>query len=142
MFGQKIKELRKSHQLTQAELASSIGISRPALSLYEAERREPDIDLLNKLAIFFNVSVDYIIGDFNDRNDIKKDATLHLNGKEYNLINTFRKLSIDNQDILIGEAKKLLKEQRREESIELTDIERKVEEAIRTQKGNLDTKIG
>ncbi len=62
MFGKRIVELRKKLGLTQAELASSIGISRSALSLYEIEKREPDIDTLNKLASLFNVPVGYILG--------------------------------------------------------------------------------
>lgn len=62
MFGQRIIELRKQQGLTQLELAKAIGISRSALSLYEIEKREPDIDTLIKLSSSFNVSVGYIIG--------------------------------------------------------------------------------
>lgn len=63
MFGKQIVELRKKRGLTQAELANSIGISRSALSLYEIEKREPDINILNKLASLFEVPVDYILGN-------------------------------------------------------------------------------
>ena len=74
MFGKRIMELRKSQGLTQAELAKSIGISRSALSLYEIEKREPDIDTLNKFASFFGRSVDYLLGisDFEiDKSDLE-----------------------------------------------------------------------
>lgn len=63
MFGKRIVELRKRRGLTQAELARSIGISRSALSLYEIEKREPDIETLNKLASLFEVPVGYILGN-------------------------------------------------------------------------------
>jgi len=63
MFGKRIVELRKSRGLTQAELARSIGISRSALSLYEIEKREPDIETLSKLASLFEVPVGYILGN-------------------------------------------------------------------------------
>lgn len=63
MFGQRIVELRKRQGLTQAELAKTIGISRSALSLYEIEKREPDIETLGKLATLFNVPVGYILGN-------------------------------------------------------------------------------
>lgn len=63
MFGKRIVELRKKRGLTQAELARSIGISRSALSLYEIEKREPDIETLNKLASLFEVPVGYILGN-------------------------------------------------------------------------------
>lgn len=62
MFGKRIVGLRKSHGLTQAELAKSIGISRSALSLYEIEKREPDIETLRKFSSIFNVTVDYLLG--------------------------------------------------------------------------------
>ncbi len=63
MFGKRIVELRKRRGLTQVELARSIGISRSALSLYEIEKREPDIETLNKLASLFMVPVGYILGN-------------------------------------------------------------------------------
>lgn len=63
MFGKRIVELRKRRGLTQAELARTIGISRSALSLYEIEKREPDIETLNKLASLFEVPVGYILGN-------------------------------------------------------------------------------
>ena len=63
MFGKRIVELRKKQGLTQAELARAMGISRSALSLYEIEKREPDIETLRKLASLFNVPVDYILGN-------------------------------------------------------------------------------
>jgi transcriptional regulator with XRE-family HTH domain len=63
MFGKRIVELRKNKNLTQAELSKSLGISRSALSLYEIEKREPDINTLNKLAALFEVPVGYILGE-------------------------------------------------------------------------------
>lgn len=63
MFGKRIVELRKRQGLTQAELAKAMGISRSALSLYEIEKREPDIETLSKLSSLFNVPVGYILGN-------------------------------------------------------------------------------
>ena len=57
----RIKELRKLKNLTQRELAKQIGITQPALSNYE-DGRDPEISILTKLADFFEVSVDYLIG--------------------------------------------------------------------------------
>lgn len=62
MFGKRIVELRKKEGITQVELAEKIGISRAALSLYELEKREPDINTLTKLASYFGVQVDYLLG--------------------------------------------------------------------------------
>lgn len=58
----RIKELRKSKGLTQAELAKKVGISEQAVSFYENDRRKPKIETWNRLADFFNVSVPYLQG--------------------------------------------------------------------------------
>lgn len=59
----RIKELRKSKGLTQAELATKLGVTRQAVSLYEKGQRKPKIETLKKLADYFGVSVPYIKGE-------------------------------------------------------------------------------
>ena len=59
----KIKELRQSKGLTQAELATKLGVTRQAVSLYEKGQRKPKIETLKKLAEYFGVSVTYIKGE-------------------------------------------------------------------------------
>lgn len=58
----RIKELRESKNESQATLARSLGISQSALGNYERGDRVPDADLILKLARFFGVSSDYILG--------------------------------------------------------------------------------
>ena len=58
----RIKELRQSKGLTQAELAQKVGISEQAVSFYENDRRKPKMETWNKLADFFNVSVPFLQG--------------------------------------------------------------------------------
>ncbi len=58
----KLKILRSEHSLSQQTVAQSIGISRSAYSNYEQGLREPDLETLKKLCIFFDVSADYILG--------------------------------------------------------------------------------
>lgn len=62
MFSERLKELRKDMHLTQKELAEKLGLSPGAIGLYEQNRRTPDIDLLNKIASIFDVSIDYLTG--------------------------------------------------------------------------------
>ena len=59
----RLKELREDHDLTQTQLAKILEISRPQYSLYETGKRTIPIDLLNKLAKFYNTSIDYIVGN-------------------------------------------------------------------------------
>lgn len=56
-----LKEIRKIKKLSQMKVAMDLNISREALSHYENGKREPNIDLLNKLSGYFNVSIDYLI---------------------------------------------------------------------------------
>ncbi len=61
-YGDRIALLREKNALTQEELANKLGISRAALSHYETSRREPDYDTINKIATYFHVSIDYLLG--------------------------------------------------------------------------------
>lgn len=56
------KRLRTSSGLTQAEIAEKLGISRSTIGMYETGAREPDFEVLEKIADFFNVDTDYLLG--------------------------------------------------------------------------------
>nr|WP_321316265.1 helix-turn-helix transcriptional regulator [uncultured Ligilactobacillus sp.] len=58
----RIKELRKSLNISQRELAKSIGISQQAIANYENGRRTPKVEIWEKIANFFNVSVPELQG--------------------------------------------------------------------------------
>ncbi|MDT2597663.1 helix-turn-helix transcriptional regulator [Enterococcus dongliensis] len=62
MFGQKLIELRKQKKLTQADMAKILGVARTTYSSYEQGRRTPDVELQNKIADFFGVTLDYLHG--------------------------------------------------------------------------------
>jgi transcriptional regulator with XRE-family HTH domain len=80
MFGEKLKKLREEKGLKQSELASILGIGRTTLSHYELNNREPDLDILNKIADFFNVSVDFLLGRTSIRNRIEDITYIMKNG--------------------------------------------------------------
>lgn len=56
-----LKEIRKERKLSQMKVAMDLNVSREALLHYENDKREPRIELLNKMSAYFNVSVDYLI---------------------------------------------------------------------------------
>lgn len=62
MFGNRLSELRKQNNLTQKELAEKFDLTPKAISFYELGQREPDIDTVIKLAEFFHVTTDYLLG--------------------------------------------------------------------------------
>lgn len=58
----KLRELRKKKNVTQEKLAKSLKIARSTLAMYEIGKSEPDNATLLRLADFFGVSVDYLLG--------------------------------------------------------------------------------
>ena len=61
-LSQKIKELRESKHLTQQEVASSLLTTQQTVQRYENGDRIPDIGMLYRMSLLFEVSVDYLIG--------------------------------------------------------------------------------
>lgn len=56
------RRLRTSAGLTQVEIAEKLEISRSTIGMYETGAREPDFETLEKIADFFNVDTDYLLG--------------------------------------------------------------------------------
>ncbi len=56
-----LRIIRKEKKLSQLKVAMDLHISREALSHYENGKREPSLDMLNKMSRYFNVSIDYLI---------------------------------------------------------------------------------
>ena len=61
-FKERLKELRVEKELSQIQLAKSIDVSQRSISSWETGFRQPDYDTLEKLAKFFNVTADYLLG--------------------------------------------------------------------------------
>lgn len=67
MYGKRIKKLRLEEGFKQKDLAEKLGISASSVGMYEREERQPDAETLKTIADFFDVSVDYILGNSNKR---------------------------------------------------------------------------
>ena len=83
-FGNRLKSLRKTKNLTQEELAKLLNVAKGTVSNWENENRFPDKDMLNKIADTFKVSMDYLLGRTNEEkltiatpNITKKDIKDH-----------------------------------------------------------------
>lgn len=68
-----LKKIRQSKGLAQKEVAAYLGVTQTAVSDWERGEREPDFKTILKLANFFNVSVDYLLG---------RDNSQHVNDDE------------------------------------------------------------
>ena len=61
-FARILKELRRERNLSQQELAARLKISKSAVSMYEQQKREPDFDILGRIADYFQVDMDHLLG--------------------------------------------------------------------------------
>ena len=62
MLASRLKELRNQKNITQEELANHLSIPRGTYAHYELGKREPDYNMLLRIANFFDVSTDYLLG--------------------------------------------------------------------------------
>ncbi len=61
-FSTVFKTLRLEKNLTQLEMANRLGISRSSIGMYENGEREPGFELLEKIADYFHVDMNYLLG--------------------------------------------------------------------------------
>ena len=59
-FGQRLKSLRESRKLTQKEAAYKLGVTLATVQKYESNTLTPPIERLEKIALLFNTSLDYL----------------------------------------------------------------------------------
>lgn len=62
MFRIRLKELRENAGLSQYKFADKFGVAQSTVGSWEAGKREPNFDTMQRLADFFNVSIDYLLG--------------------------------------------------------------------------------
>lgn len=68
-FSERLKDLRKQAELTQVDVAEKLGISQPAYASWERGVKKPTQENLVKIAQILNVSVDYLVGNSEERTD-------------------------------------------------------------------------
>ena len=109
MLGTRIAELRKEKKISQEQLAEIFNTSRQAVSKWERGDAYPDIDRLKDLAIYFNVSIDYLLdydiesssvnGFIAKLKDEKENKTYHITIEE---IKSILSRNSNNFDLLIA----------------------------------------
>lgn len=89
ILGDKLKMLRKERGLTQAQVAEKIGQERSTVACYEANTRKPAVDVLEKLAHLYGVTLDY----FSNKSDSDIMLQLLAQSSEF-----FRSVGISEAD--------------------------------------------
>lgn len=98
-FSERFKELRKSRNLSQQELANYLKTSKSSVNMYERGEREPGIEMLENIADYFNVDMDFLLGKSQTANHllVKPFEQLPLAPRETQLLTNYRKLNSDEQ---------------------------------------------
>lgn len=60
-FGERLAVLREEKSLSQAELAKRLTIAKSTLAMYETDKREPGFEIVQRIADFFDVYIDFLI---------------------------------------------------------------------------------
>lgn len=93
-FGTKLKELREKKGLSQIEFAKLTNLTRSAISMYELEKREPNLNTLITFAKFFNVDINTLL----EFNNIISNNIIDLSADEKELIKKYRQLPSDRKE--------------------------------------------
>ena len=115
----RIKNLREKRGLIQELLAAELGITQQMLSKYERDSSIIKVVVLKKLAEYFNVTTDYLLG----LSDMKRDLTGQIRINEtideyYDLIEVYKKLDRYDQEMIwtmIEAARKIAEKRKRGE---------------------------
>ncbi|MBS7175402.1 HTH-type transcriptional regulator immR [uncultured Ruminococcus sp.] len=105
-LGERLRGLREDHDLRQIDVAQQIKVLQASLSNYELDINQPDLSTLVKLANFYHVNIDYLLGN----TDVKtswKDYTEQVKLKDRvvssgSLVENLNQLSIVDREHLVG----------------------------------------
>ena len=113
-FGKVLKSLRIKNSMTQKQLADTLGVSESRIGMYERCQREPDFEMLEAIADYFNVDMDYLTG----RTSIERQYTFSpesptspapvLTDPEQRLLDNYRDLNDAGRDKLLDYAEDLV----------------------------------
>jgi len=106
ILSKRLKQLRIDNNLYQKDVANKIGITESGYGYFEQDKRIPDSIMLNKLATFYNVTTDFLLGN----SSVKRPESLAMDEELQQLLNDpdtlvafkdFKNLSdMDKQEII------------------------------------------
>ena len=98
---EQLKKLRQSRNLSQQKLAEEFHTSQQSIWKYENGISEPDICTLTRLANYFNVSVDYLVGNSDTPEKADLITEKQLSATESLLVQRFRSLPAKTQTLIL-----------------------------------------
>ena len=112
-FSERLKELRKKSNFTQVEVAEKLGISQPAYASWERGAKKPTQENLVKIAQVLNVSVDYLVGNSEEKSDELDNIELLFRVNSNGLTDDEKKVFKKELIEFMEERKKIFKKQKR-----------------------------
>lgn len=103
-FGKTLKELLNLHNLTQKQLAAALDLSPSALGNYIQGSREPDYETLIRIADYFHVSTDFLLGH---------SGEISVSQKEKLLLHIFRSLTTDQQEFYLEQGQIFIRQNKK-----------------------------
>lgn len=101
MHGVRIKQLREKRGLIQEILAAELGITQQMLSKYERDVTLIKVDILKKIATYFNVTTDYLLGVSDVKRDLQRQMKMNETLDEYyDLIEIYKDLDSYDKEMI------------------------------------------
>lgn len=127
-FGIVLKNLRTRNKMTQKQLADTLGVSESRIGMYERCQREPDFEMLEAIADYFNVDMDYLTG----RSDVERQYTftppapqMVLSSDEQDLVGCYRSMNPEGQTAALAAVRGLASSglyKKRDDPADLLDL--------------------
>lgn len=101
-LGERIKLIRKSNTLNQVEFAKILGVSQGTLSEIEKDKYKPSTDIIISIHNNFKIDLEWLLINSNETKVEKKSYISKIENMEVDLLNLFRKLTIEDQEEIVG----------------------------------------
>lgn len=97
----RIKQLREKRGIIQETLAAELGITQQMLSKYERDITLIKVDILKKIAMYFNVTTDYLLGTSDVKRDLQGQMRVNKTLDEYfDLIEVYKDLDQYDREVV------------------------------------------
>ena len=97
----RIKQLREKRGLIQEILAAELGITQQMLSKYEKDVTPIKVDILKKIAAYFNVTTDYLLGVSDVKRDLQRQMKMNETLDEfYDLVEVYKELDSYDKEMI------------------------------------------
>ncbi len=105
-LGERLKALRQKNGWSQIYVSKKLHIPNTTLSGYERDYREPDLEILERIAELYEVSVGYLVAGYEDQ--LQNDST-KLNKEDLDFIEEYKSLNDEDKEYVLGLIRRIRK---------------------------------